>query len=468
VRARALADKAALDSSVGATDSKDHAEQALAIARDLDDPARLARALTACGSLAVYNAEVAGPFLTEAIDIARTLGDGWRLSQALGWQAYAAITAGDPIAARAAAEEGRDLAEAIGDRFCSAHCRWCLGVAQMMNGELAGAVAQSRELVAEAEAAHNVLWWVSSQIIQGQALAWQGETSAARAAANLAIELAAELGWIHEAYAYGTLARAAIAAGDVAAAKDASEANWEQVSLHPDHAAINANPMAEVALARGDLVAARGWADDVVSATSGWHLSLALTTRARVAAAQGEPEQAERDAHDALAVAADIEGYQALPDIFECLAGLAGDSDSHQEAARLFGAAQAMRQRMGVVRFQIYDAGYEASVAALRDAMGEADFESAWAEGAELSVDEAIAYAQRGRGEGKRPTSGWASLTPTERDVVRLVSEGFANKNIATRLFVSPRTVQTHLTHVYTKLGLNSRVQLAQEAARHP
>ena len=67
----------------------------------------------------------------------------------------------------------------------------------------------------------------------------------------------------------------------------------------------------------------------------------------------------------------------------------------------------------------------------------------------------------------KRPTSGRASLTPTERDVVRLVSEGFGNKDIATRLFVSPRTVQTHLSHVYTKLGLTSRVQLAQEAARH-
>jgi DNA-binding CsgD family transcriptional regulator len=75
--------------------------------------------------------------------------------------------------------------------------------------------------------------------------------------------------------------------------------------------------------------------------------------------------------------------------------------------------------------------------------------------------------ALRGRGERKRPTSGWASLTPAERDVVRLVSEGLANKDIATRLFVSPRTVQAHLTHVYTKLGLTSRMQLAQEAARH-
>jgi DNA-binding CsgD family transcriptional regulator len=73
---------------------------------------------------------------------------------------------------------------------------------------------------------------------------------------------------------------------------------------------------------------------------------------------------------------------------------------------------------------------------------------------------------RRGRGERKRQASGWASLTLAEREVVRLVGERLSNNDIATRLFVSPRTVQSHLTHVYRKLGVTSRVQLAQEAAR--
>ena len=164
---------------------------------------------------------------------------------------------------------------------------------------------------------------------------------------------------------------------------------------------------------------ARRWADEAVTTATGWFLALALTMRARVAIAAGEPGQAERDAHDALAIAAEIQAHLLIPDILECLAALAGEDGSHREAARLFGAAHGIRERIGEVRFKIYDAGYEASVAALRDALGETDFESAWAEGAALSTEEAIAYAQRGRGERKRPTSGWASLTPTERDVVR-------------------------------------------------
>ncbi len=80
--------------------------------------------------------------MAEALGLARALGDRWRLSQILGFQVVAALTAGDLIAARAAAEEGRDLADAIGDGFHSRLCRVYLGVAQVFQGDLAGAVAQ--------------------------------------------------------------------------------------------------------------------------------------------------------------------------------------------------------------------------------------------------------------------------------------------------------------------------------------
>jgi DNA-binding CsgD family transcriptional regulator len=191
-----------------------------------------------------------------------------------------------------------------------------------------------------------------------------------------------------------------------------------------------------------------------------------LTTRARVAIAQGDTQQAERDAHGALAEAAEVDALLGVPDTVECLAAPACEAGNHPQGARLFGAAQSIRQQTGEVHFQIYQAAYEAVVESLRKAMEQNEFDNAWEEGAQLTPGEAIAYTQRGRRERKRPDSGWESLTPAEHDVVRLVCEGLGNKEVATRLFVSPRTVQAHLAHVYTKLGINSRVELVQEAAR--
>ena len=468
VRARALADKAVFDTILGGADSLNQAQQALVLAREIEDPAVLARVLTACGLTAAYNAELAAEYFAEAIELSRELDDKWRLSQILACQADAATAASDPIAARVAAEEGRDLADAIGDGSNSRHCRVCLGVAQTWQGDLAGAVAQLRAVAAEAEAAHDGLFHAVSLGHQGTALAWQGETDAARAAADASLESGSEFGGLAASVGYFALANAALAVGDVGAALDATAATWQHGNFLPGFAAHLRPIIAQAALAGGDLIAARSWADDAVATAPGWAvLMVALTTRARVTIAQGEPEQAERDAHDALASVPEGFPYAGTSDALECLATLAGEGGSHREPARLFGAAAAIRQRMGAVRFKVWDADYEASVGVLRDALGDSEFEAAWAEGAALSTEEAIAYAQRGRGQRKRPSSGWGSLTPTELDVVRLVSEGLSNNDIAARLFVSPRTVQTHLTHIYTKLGLSSRVQLVQEAARH-
>jgi DNA-binding CsgD family transcriptional regulator/tetratricopeptide (TPR) repeat protein len=70
------------------------------------------------------------------------------------------------------------------------------------------------------------------------------------------------------------------------------------------------------------------------------------------------------------------------------------------------------------------------------------------------------------RGARRRPSRGWESLTPTELEVVRLVTQGLTNVEIGRRLFISRRTVETHLSHIFGKLGVSSRVQLAARASR--
>ena len=77
---------------------------------------------------------------------------------------------------------------------------------------------------------------------------------------------------------------------------------------------------------------------------------------------------------------------------------------------------------------------------------------------------ETAARLRRGRGRRGRPLHGWDSLTPTEHKVVELAAEGLTNPQIATRLGVSPRTVQSHLAHVFAKLHVSTRAELATAA----
>jgi DNA-binding CsgD family transcriptional regulator len=78
-----------------------------------------------------------------------------------------------------------------------------------------------------------------------------------------------------------------------------------------------------------------------------------------------------------------------------------------------------------------------------------------------------VAYAARKGGGRKRPATGWASLTPAELEVVRLVGEGLRNDAIARRLFIAPGTVKVHLSHIFAKLGITTRAKLAAQAASH-
>lgn len=70
------------------------------------------------------------------------------------------------------------------------------------------------------------------------------------------------------------------------------------------------------------------------------------------------------------------------------------------------------------------------------------------------------------RGTRARPRTGWTALTPTEGQVAELAAQGLSNPEIGEQLFISRRTVQTHLSHVYGKLGVGSRVELATLVAQ--
>jgi DNA-binding CsgD family transcriptional regulator len=66
-----------------------------------------------------------------------------------------------------------------------------------------------------------------------------------------------------------------------------------------------------------------------------------------------------------------------------------------------------------------------------------------------------------------RAHGGWEALTPAERQVALLVADGRTNREIAEQLFVSPHTVSTHLRHVFAKLQVRSRIELARTATEH-
>jgi predicted ATPase/DNA-binding CsgD family transcriptional regulator len=154
-------------------------------------------------------------------------------------------------------------------------------------------------------------------------------------------------------------------------------------------------------------------------------------------------------------------------DGIELLGVLAAARERFTDAARLLAAADAARPPL-----QYLAPGFTANRGAAaraashaRHILGEDRFTQAWEQGQGLTLDDAVAYAARKGGGRKRPTTGWASLTPAEREVVRLVSEGLRNDAIAQRLFIAPGTVKVHLSHIFAKLGIATRAELAAQAA---
>ncbi|MFC4947612.1 LuxR C-terminal-related transcriptional regulator [Pseudonocardia sp. GCM10023141] len=183
--------------------------------------------------------------------------------------------------------------------------------------------------------------------------------------------------------------------------------------------------------------------------------------------AAADPDRAAGLHHEALAIRVEHGLRTSFPDGLDALAGLAALGDRAAEATRIVAASDRARAELGYPRPPVDVPAHAALVERLRAALEPDVFDLAWTEGTALSLDDAVAFVRRTRGRRGRASSGWASLTPTEREVVRLAVEGLTNPEIGTKLLMGRGTVKTHLSHVFAKLGVANRTELATLAAAH-
>jgi hypothetical protein len=114
---------------------------------------------------------------------------------------------------------------------------------------------------------------------------------------------------------------------------------------------------------------------------------------ARVASAQGHDSRAQTYYAESLAQFREYIDKQRIPDCIDGLAGLARATGQPARAARLFGAAEALRESAGIPLPPVYRAAYEHALAAVRAQLDEAAFAASWAAGQALSLEQAITEA---------------------------------------------------------------------------
>jgi DNA-binding NarL/FixJ family response regulator len=216
--------------------------------------------------------------------------------------------------------------------------------------------------------------------------------------------------------------------------------------------------------ATGRVEAARGVLERALAVARGLGMPRvvadALEQQAHLAAAD-DPDRAVDLHHEALAERVEHGLRTFYVDSLDALATLGGRAQPAPEAVRVLAASDRARDAMAAPRDPARRQAHDAAVQGLRGALGDRAFTEAWAEGARLTLEEAVAYVRRARGSRRRPSTGWDSLTSTELEVVRLVVDGLNNPEIGRRLFMSRGTVKAHLSHVYAKLGVANRTELA-------
>ncbi len=197
-----------------------------------------------------------------------------------------------------------------------------------------------------------------------------------------------------------------------------------------------------------------------------WSLSWVLTFTGLAHWMRGDAAAAARALREALAVKRPFHDVLGIAVVVELLSWVACAEGDAVRSARLLGAVRRMWEPLG-----IYPGGFELrswssrTEADVRKVLGEKEFEYQFEEGARMEVDRTIDYALGEESSDEAELSSedalLALLTPRETQIAQLLAQGLTNKQIAQTLVIALRTVDSHVEHIFTKFGVNSRTQVA-------
>jgi predicted ATPase/DNA-binding CsgD family transcriptional regulator len=450
------------------------APEALELAERFDDDWTRARALNTIGfATAIMDPGQARPGLERSVELGMRIGDDWAVLNSSKMMTAAGWAAQDEALVMADLQVLRDRAAPLGASYFLAWYHGLLGYFLTRRGELASA---RREL----DTAIGMCDLIGEPVTGSMSKAWrwaidvmEGEHDVAgRESAALLERASASGGGLAIADLLANLGRIAIAQGDAEAAVELLAPAYDAQREHgiPFLLATMGVPLATAHRMTGDLDRAGALLDDVAGLGAGlgndWVGAVVDLERSCVALARDDVEEADGRAHAALATFARLGRRPDIVAAIEQLGCVAASLDSGAEALRCFGAAEAARAEIGLATPVPVMETIARWRAALVEALGADAVEEHWAEGLALGLDRAVEYVSRARGARRRPSAGWASLTPTERRVVELVAEGLTNPQIAEQMFVARGTVKVHVSHIFAKLGLSNRAELAALATR--
>jgi predicted ATPase/class 3 adenylate cyclase/DNA-binding CsgD family transcriptional regulator len=447
------------------------AQDALALGAEVDDLRSQGRGSSVLTTVHAYAAtlEVWRARWTETVRLQRAAGDLYGLAGTMQWGAV-------PLIRRGFTSEGlAALAEAEADvaRCGSPELRACQqmweGFARLQSGESALAERLARSAL-DSGALGAAARIDGAQLVVALA---RGQLGVARSSADEHLATAEQAEAAGEHVLSGNrLLMAGIEAVNSAPAlartlMDRLIATQTSLQALSKCEAMGVAIMAALHLGDLDDVVARATVLRELAETceSPLHVGRAHIWTAGAQVLRDETREADRHLHLAIDLLAGCGARFFLVDAIEVLAVLAERSADPNGAARLLGASRRMRQEMESPRSLRM---LEQAARAARATLGDEAFEAAFAAGAALTDDEMIAFVERTRGTRGRPSVGWDSLTPTELQVSELVRDGLTNREIGEHLLMGAETVKTHLSHIFTKLGLSKRVQLAALVSERP